>query len=173
MSIGVRGKLIGLVLALAAVSAICIGVAVNGLVTGRTKARQSQSTFAVFAKERDAYEGWLTVTNQQTPQGYQQANSDLTWLALHAPTAQVRAMAATLRSDLARYNAVASASVANQTQADFDKLSATVTEQAAAINASATTEQTSASTQQIAASAQELATTAEHLQGLVAQFNLA
>jgi methyl-accepting chemotaxis protein len=136
VSIGVRGKLIGLVLALAAVSAICIGVAGNGLVTGRTKARQSQSTFAVFAKERDAYEGWLTVINQQTLKGYQQANSDLTWLAGHAPTAQVRAMAATLRSGLARYNAVASAKVADQTQADFDKLSAAVTKQAAAINAS-------------------------------------
>jgi len=44
---------------------------------------------------------------------------------------------------------------------------------ASAEEVSATTEQTSASTQQIAASAQELATTAEHLQGLVAQFNLA
>src|SRR5580704_1363467 len=136
VSIGVRGKLIGLVLALAAVSAICIGVAGNGLVTGRTKARQSQATFAVFAKERDAYEGWLTVINQQTLKGYQQANSDLTWLAGHAPTAQVRAMAATLRSGLARYNAVASAKVADQTQADFNKLSAAVTKQAAAINAS-------------------------------------
>ena len=44
---------------------------------------------------------------------------------------------------------------------------------ASAEEVSATAEQTSASTQQIAASAQELATTAEHLQGLVAQFNLA
>jgi len=181
-SIGVRGRLIGLVLALAAVSAICIGVAVSGLFTGRTKSRQSESTFTTFSHERNAYEGWLTdddqsnmyaalvalkdprqrslenVTWQQALQGYAQADSDLTWLAGHAPNAQVRAMVSTLQSDLATYNGftqqvgidghrgdavgavkvmtVDNVKISNQTQADFDTLSAAVTKQAAAINAS-------------------------------------
>jgi len=181
-SFGVRGKLIGLVLALAAVSAICIGVAVNGLFTGRTKSKQSESTFTVFSNERGAYEGWLTdddqsnmyaalvalkdprqrnlenVTWQQVLQGYKQANSDLTWLAGHAPTATIRAMVGTLQSDLATYNGftqqvgadghrgnavaavkvmtVGNVKISNQTQADFDNLSAAVAKQAAAINAS-------------------------------------
>jgi methyl-accepting chemotaxis protein len=137
-SIGVRGKLIGLGLALTAVSAICIGVAVNGLLAGRSKSKQSESTFTVFAKERDAYDGWL-IDSFQSPralQGYQQANSGLAWLAGNAPSAQVRAMAATLQSDLATYNAVGNTGSANQTQADFDNLSAAVAKQAAAINAS-------------------------------------
>ncbi len=190
VSIGVRGKLIGLVLALAAVSAICIGVAVNGLFTGRSKSKQSESTFTLFSNERTAYEGWLTdddqsnmyaalvalkdprqrnlenVTWQQALQGYHQASSGLTWLAGHAPSAQVRAMVATLRSDLETYNGftrrvgfyghsgdvvravkavtVDNASISNQTQADFDKLSAAVTKQAAAINASVSSSASSA-----------------------------
>jgi methyl-accepting chemotaxis protein len=181
-SIGVRGKLIGLVLALAAVSAICIGVAVNGLFTGRSKSKQSQSTFTVFSHERDAYEGWLTdddqsnmyaalvalkdprqrnlenVTWQQVLQGYRQAKSSLTWLGSHAPSASIRAMVATLQSDLETYNGftqqvgadghrgnaigtvkvmtVGNVKISNQTQADFNTLSAAVTKQAAAINAS-------------------------------------
>jgi methyl-accepting chemotaxis protein len=181
-SIGVRGKLIGLVLALAAVSVICIGVAVNGLITGRSKSKQSESTFTVFSHERDAYEGWLTdddqsnmyaalvalkdprqrdlenVTWQQVLQGYEQANSDLAWLAGHVPGGQVRAMVSALQSDLATYNGfteqvgaaghrgdaigavkvmtVGNVKISNQTQADFDKLSAAVAKQAAAINAS-------------------------------------
>ena len=189
-SFGVRGKLIGLVLALAAVSAICIGVAVNGLFTGRTKSRQSESTFTIFSHERNAYEGWLTdddqsnmygalvalkdprqrnlenVTWQQALQGYAQASSDLTWLARQAPSPQVRAMVSTLQSDLATYNgftrqvgidghrgdavgavkavAVNNANISNQTQADFDKLSAAVTKQAAAINASVSSSVSSA-----------------------------
>ena len=189
-SFGVRGKLIGLVLALAAVSAICIGVAVNGLFTGRTKSRQSESTFTIFSHERNAYEGWLTdddqsnmygalvalkdprqrnlenVTWQQALQGYAQASSDLTWLARQAPRPQVRAMVSTLQSDLATYNgftrqvgidghrgdavgavkavAVNNANISNQTQADFDKLSAAVTKQAAAINASVSSSVSSA-----------------------------
>ena len=190
VSIGVRGKLIALVLALAAVSAICIGVAVNGLFTGRSKSKQSESTFTLFSNERTAYEGWLTdddqsnmyaalvalkdprqrnlenVTWQQALQGYHQASSGLTWLAGHAPSAQVRAMVATLRSDLETYNGftqrvgfyghrgdvvravkavtVDNASISNQTQADFDKLSAAVTKQAAAINASVSSSVSSA-----------------------------
>ena len=121
-SIGVRGKLIGLVLALAAVSAICIGVAVNGLVTGRTKARESQSTFTIFSQERNAYEGWLA----NDEQGFQQAKSDLAWLATHEPSTRVRAMVDTLRSDLGT----------DKTQGDFNGLNAAVTSQAAAIDAS-------------------------------------
>ena len=181
-AIGIRGKLIGLVVALAIVSAICIGVAVNGLFTARSKSQQSQSTFAVFSAERNAYEGWLTdddqsnmyaalvalkdprqrqlenVTWQQVLQGYQQANTNLSWLAGNAPTASIRSMLSTLRSDLATYNGftqqvgddgrrgnahgavevmtVGNVKISNQTQADFDALSAAVTRQASAINAS-------------------------------------
>jgi methyl-accepting chemotaxis protein len=179
---GIRGKLIGLVIALAAVAGICLAVAVSGLLSARTKAHQSQSTFALFRTERDAYEGWLTdddqsnmyaavialhdprqdqlaeTTWQQALQGYQQANANLASLASSAPTAQIRSMVATLRSDLAAYNAfskqvgyyghhgqaraavrvvtVNNANVSNQTQADFDKLSSVLTKEAAAINAS-------------------------------------
>ncbi|HUA04114.1 MAG TPA: methyl-accepting chemotaxis protein [Solirubrobacteraceae bacterium] len=122
MSLGVRGKLIGLVLALAAVSAICIGVAVNGLLAGRAKSRQAVSTFTTFSHERTAYEGWLSGDEQ----GYQRARSELTWLTGHAPSAQVRAMADSLRSDLGM----------GDTQADFNGLNAAVTKQAAAIDAS-------------------------------------
>ncbi len=180
--IGVRGKLIGLVVAIATVSAICIGVAVNGLFTARSKSQQSQSTFTVFSAERNAYEGWLTdddqsnmyaalvalkdprqrqlenVTWQQVLQGYQQANTNLTWLAGHSPSAGVSSMLSTLRLDLATYNGftqqvgrdgrrgdahaavevmtVGNMSVSNRTQGDFNALSAAVSKQAAAINAS-------------------------------------
>jgi methyl-accepting chemotaxis protein len=180
--VGIRGKLFGLVAALAAVSAVCIGVAVNGLFTARSKANQSQSNFQVFSTERDAYEGWLTdddqsnmyaalialdepsqhalenTTWQQALHGYQQADSDLAWLASHPPSAQVRADVATLRSDLAIYNGftqqvgadgqrgeakktvdvmtVGNVNISNKTQADFNALSAAVTKQSAAITRS-------------------------------------
>jgi methyl-accepting chemotaxis protein len=127
-SVGIRGKLFGLVAVLAAVSAVCLGVAVNGLFSARTKSRQSESTFTLFNNERTAYEGWLTdddqsnmyaalvalndpaqhalenTTWQQVLQGYQQANSGLAWLAANAPTAALRSTVDTLRSDLATYN---------------------------------------------------------------------
>ncbi len=189
-ALGIRGKLIGLVVALATISAVCIGVAVNGLMNARTKSAQSESTFGVFQQERDAYEGWLTdddqsnmyaavvalhdphqkalaeTTWQQALQGYAQANSSLTWLAAHAPTAAVRAKVGTLRSDLATYNGftqqvgkyghqgnakatvrvmtVGNVNISNQTQADFDALSNVVSKQAAAINHSVSTNVSSA-----------------------------
>ncbi len=126
--LSIRGKLIGLVVALATISAVCLGVAVNGLVNSRSKANQSESTFGVFQKERNAYEGWLTDDDQsnmyaavvalndphqrqlaettwlQALQGYKQANTNLTWLAANAPTAAIRSEVGTLRSDLATYN---------------------------------------------------------------------
>jgi methyl-accepting chemotaxis protein len=127
-AIGIRGKLIGLVVALATVSAVCLAVAVNGLVNSRSKSQQSESTFGVFQKERDAYEGWLTdddqsnmyaavvalndphqkqlaeTTWQQALQGYKQAASNVNWLAANAPTTAIRAEVGKLRSDLATYN---------------------------------------------------------------------
>jgi methyl-accepting chemotaxis protein len=127
-AIGIRGKLIGLVVALATVSAVCLAVAVNGLVNSRSKSQQSESTFGVFQKERDAYEGWLTdddqsnmyaavvalndphqkqlaeTTWQQALQGYKQAASNVNWLSANAPTAAIRAEVGKLRSDLATYN---------------------------------------------------------------------
>jgi methyl-accepting chemotaxis protein len=181
-ALGIRGKLIGLVVALATVSGICLAVAVSGLLNARTKSHQSDTTFKVFSAERDAYEGWLTdddqsnmyaavvalgdphqrqlaeTTWQQALQGYQQADAKLTWLAGNAPSAQLRSLVGTLRSDLATYNGftqqvgtyghrgdakatvrvmtVGNVNISNQTQADFDKLSNAVAKQAAAINAS-------------------------------------
>src|SRR2546421_12244273 len=63
-ALGIRGKLIGLVVALATVSALCLGVAVSGLLNARTKSHQSQATFKIFTAERAAYEGWLTDDDQ-------------------------------------------------------------------------------------------------------------
>ncbi len=126
--LGIRGKLIGLVLALAAVSGVCLAVAVSGLLNARTKSHQSQATFKVFQTARDAYEGWLTdddqsnmyaatialrdprqnqlaeTTWQQALAGYRQANAKLAWLSANAANATVRSMVATLRSDLSSYN---------------------------------------------------------------------
>jgi len=181
-SVGIRGNLFGLVAALACVSLVCVGVAVNGLFTARSKSRQSESTFALFSTEHSAYEGWLTdddqsnmyaalvalqqpgeralenTTWQQVLQGFKQANSGLAWLAVRAPTAQVKADVATLRSDLASYNGftqqvgadgqqgkvhqavqvmtVGNVNISNKTQADFNALSAAVSERAAAITRS-------------------------------------
>ena len=188
-ALGIRGKLIGLVLALATVSAVCVGVAVTGLLNARTKAHQSESTFNLFRTQRNAYEGWLTdddqsnmyaavvalndphqkqlaeTTWQQALQGYQQADSNLKALAAAAPTAAIRSLVATVRSDLAIYNGftqqvgqyghqgdakatvrvmtVGNVNISNKSQADFDALSAAVTKQAAAINASVSTNVTS------------------------------
>jgi methyl-accepting chemotaxis protein len=188
-SVGIRAKLFGLVAVLAVVSAVCIGFAVNGLFSARTKSQQSQSMFNVFTQERNAYEGWLSdddqsnmyaavvalndpsqrslanTTWQQVLQGYQQANSGLTWLAAHAP-ASLRATVATLQSDLAAYNGftqqvgadgragnakgavrvmtVGNLNISNKTQADFNTLSAAMVKQAAAINASVGTTVSSA-----------------------------
>src|SRR5436309_9413201 len=127
-ALGIRGKLIGLVAAIATVSAVCLGFAVSGLLNARTKSHQSEATFKVFSAERNAYEGWLTdddqsnmyaafvalnnpsqhglenTTWQQVLDGYQQANSNLSWLAAHSPTAAIRSKAAALQSDVATYN---------------------------------------------------------------------
>ncbi len=127
-ALGIRGKLIGLVVTLAVIAGVCVGVAVTGLTNASSKSTQSESTFKIFTSERDAYEGWLTdddqsnmyaavvalndpkqrqlanVTWQQAVQGYQQAKANLDSLATTAPTAATRAMVQTLRSDLASYN---------------------------------------------------------------------
>ena len=76
-ALGIRGKLIGLVVALAAISAVCLGVAVNGLMNARTKSQQSESTFGIFQQERNAYEGWLTDDDQ--------SNMYAAVVALHDP----------------------------------------------------------------------------------------
>jgi methyl-accepting chemotaxis protein len=126
-ALGIRGKLIGLVVALAAVSGICLAVAASGLLNARTKSHQSQATFKLFETERNAYEGWLTdddqsnmyaavvalndpkqkalaeTTWQQALQGYQQADSNLKALAAMAPAA-LRSAVQTVISDLATYN---------------------------------------------------------------------
>ena len=126
-ALGIRGKLIGLVVALTAVAGVCLAVAVSGLFNARTKSHQSEATFKLFQTERNAYEGWLTdddqsnmyaavvaladpkqkqlaeTTWQQALQGYQQADSNLKALAAMAPPA-LRSAVDTVRSDLAIYN---------------------------------------------------------------------
>jgi methyl-accepting chemotaxis protein len=181
-AVGVRTKLVGLVASLLVMGILSTAVAVSGLLTTRSKSNQSESTFNVFTTERDAYEGWLTdddqsnmyaaiialhdpgqhklaeTTWQQVLQGYQQAETNLSSLAVHAPTAAVRALANTLRSDLATYNSftqqvgaaghaghparavrlvtVSNANISNQTQADFNRMGRLLTREAAAIHAS-------------------------------------
>ena len=181
-NVGIRVRLIGLVVAIATLSVVCVGVAISGLLSSRSKSHQSQSTFTIFKAERDAYEGWLTdddqsnmyaaivalrdpsqrqlaeTTWQQVAQGYQQATTNLSFLASHAPTAAIRSAAATLESDLATYNSftqrvgaaghagdvreavhlmtVDNVNISNQTQADFDNAGKALTKQAAAINVS-------------------------------------
>ncbi len=126
--LGIRGRLVGLVLALAVLSVSCVGVAVSGLLSARSKSHQAARTFGIFSAERDGYEGWLSdddqsnmyvslaalndpsqrqlmaTTWQQVTQGYQQAREDLSSVSSRAPTAAIRAAATGTLSDLATYN---------------------------------------------------------------------
>jgi methyl-accepting chemotaxis protein len=126
--LGVRGRLIALVLSVAAVAAACIAVAASGLVSGRTAANSAHATFDLAGTEHAAYEGWLTdddqgnmvaslsalrdrhqlplmhTTANQVRQGYAQAVANLSALAAHAPTAPLRAEAAHTLADVRAYN---------------------------------------------------------------------
>ena len=126
--LGIRGRLVALVLALAALAVGCVGVAVSGLLSARSKSNQAAATFTVFRAERGAYEGWLSdddqsnmyvalsalhdpsqrqliaSTWQQVMQGYQQAGAGLNTVRSHAPTAAIRSAAAGTLSDLGAYN---------------------------------------------------------------------
>jgi len=126
--LSVRARLVGMVSILGALAVACVGVAVLGLNTARSKSRSSQSTFNVFRTERDAYEGWLTDDDQsnmlaalaalldqqqlplmrttaaQVTQGYRQAVGNLDALIAHAPTAALRAQARHTLDDVHKYN---------------------------------------------------------------------
>jgi methyl-accepting chemotaxis protein len=127
-SIGIRGKLNAFMLAIILLCAACVGVALSGLFSARSKSRQSESTYTIFRTERDAYEGWLTdddqsnmyaalvalhdpaqrglelTTWQQVLQGYRQAATGLRWLARNAPSASVRSGVLATQADLSLYN---------------------------------------------------------------------
>jgi methyl-accepting chemotaxis protein len=127
--LGIRGRLIGMVVILGALAVACVGVAVIGLTSARSKSNNSQSTFNVFRTERDAYEGWLTDDDQgnmlsslsavndrsqlalmhttagQITTGYQQALTNLQALIKNAPTAQLRSQAQKTLADVHAYNA--------------------------------------------------------------------
>ncbi|MGO9753445.1 MAG: methyl-accepting chemotaxis protein [Solirubrobacteraceae bacterium] len=126
--LGIRGRLVVLVLALAALSLACVGVAVSGLLSARSKSQQAAATFRVFEADRDAYEGWLSDDDQsnmyvalaalndpgqrqqmaaewqQVPQGYQQARVNLITVRSRVSSAAIRAAAASGLADLAAYN---------------------------------------------------------------------
>jgi methyl-accepting chemotaxis protein len=62
--LGIRQRLSALVVVLGLLAAICIGIAVSGLLTARGNARASQMTFSAAQVERNAYEGWLVTDDQ-------------------------------------------------------------------------------------------------------------
>jgi len=126
--LGIRGRLVALVLALAVLSVACVGVAVGGLLGARSKSHQAATTFSIFSVQRTGYEGWLSdddqsnmyvalaalndpaqrqlmaVTWQQVTQDYQQARAGLGTVSSHGSSAAIRAAAAGTLSDLAAYN---------------------------------------------------------------------
>ena len=126
--LGIRGRLVALVVVLLGLPGACAAVAVGGLLAARAKSRQSQATFNVFHAERSAYEGWLTDDDQsnmvaavaavgdrshqqllrttaaQVVHGYDQAKRSLTALATGAADPRVRAAAHSTLADLAAYN---------------------------------------------------------------------
>ncbi len=127
--LGVRARLVALVLVLATLSAVCVGVTVSGLLRAKSKSHQAARTFTVFRVERDGYEGWLsdddqsnmyvalaalhdpsqrqlmTTTWQQVTHGYQQARTSMSRVSSQAPSAAIQAAAAGTLSDLSAYNA--------------------------------------------------------------------
>ncbi len=126
--LGIRGRLVALVLALATLSVVCVGVGVSGLLSAQSKSQQAATTFKVFSAERGAYEGWLSDDDQsnmyvalaalhdpsqrqqmaaewqQVPQAYQQARASMSTVSSQAPTPAIRAAAAQTLTDLAAYN---------------------------------------------------------------------
>jgi methyl-accepting chemotaxis protein len=126
--LGIRGRLVALVLALAVLSVACVGVAVSGLLGARAKSHQAATTFSVFSVARSGYESWLSdddqsnmyvalaalndpgqrqlmaVTWQQVTAGFQQARAGLGTVSSRGSTAAIRAAAGGTLSDLAVYD---------------------------------------------------------------------
>lgn len=145
--LSVRRRLVGLVLVLGALWAACLGVAVSGLGSAKSKAQSSIGYFKGFEEEQLAYEGWLTdddqsnmaaalsslpdtpsnaslerATARQVELGYHQALGELGELAAssaaaHAPASFVSLVART-RRDLAGYNHFTNIVLADSTRFD-------------------------------------------------------
>ncbi len=62
--LSVRGRLFALAIGLGALGAVCVVVAVSGLLSQGNKVQSVSTTFTDFRTERDAYEGWLTADDQ-------------------------------------------------------------------------------------------------------------
>jgi methyl-accepting chemotaxis protein len=62
--LGIRGRLFGMAIGLAALGAICVLVATSGLIGQKGKVHSVNTTFKDFQTERNAYEGWLTADDQ-------------------------------------------------------------------------------------------------------------
>ncbi len=125
--LGIRGRLLGLALALVALGAICVLVLTSGLIGEKGKVASVNTTFANFKIERDAYEGWLTADDQmnmysaleilkdpsqrhrakvtwgQVVSGHAQATGALNWLVAHAADPAIRNAAQSTLADLNRY----------------------------------------------------------------------
>jgi methyl-accepting chemotaxis protein len=82
-NVGVHGRLVGLITLLAALSIACVGVAVAGMLTTRTKASDSHTAFVALEFERSAYEGWIYDADQSNAavaaQSLHQAGGGLSW----------------------------------------------------------------------------------------------
>jgi methyl-accepting chemotaxis protein len=76
-SIGIRGRLIGLCVVLVLLAGACVGVAVAGMVSTRTKAVEAHAAFTASQLERNAYESWIF--------GEDQSNDIVAAAALHDP----------------------------------------------------------------------------------------
>src|SRR5947209_5124862 len=125
--LGVRGRLFGLAITLAALGIVCAVVATSGLLGEKGKVHSVNTTFNAFRTERDAYEGWLTADDQmnmyaalgvlhdphqrqlanvtwgQVVDGHAQAIRALNWLVAHGPTPAIKAKAQTTLSDVYAY----------------------------------------------------------------------
>jgi methyl-accepting chemotaxis protein len=126
---GVRGRLFGLAAGLTVLGAICVVVAVSGLVSQSGKVHAVDTKLKDFRTERDAYEGWLTSDDQmnmyaalgalndpaqrqlanttwgQVVQGHAQALAALGSLAKNADDPAVQVQARSTLRDVSAYYA--------------------------------------------------------------------
>jgi methyl-accepting chemotaxis protein len=127
--LGVRGRLFALAIGLGALGAVCVVVALTGLIGQGGRVQDVNTTFTAFQNERDAYEGWLTSDDQmnmyvalaalkdpsqrqlanatwgQVVSGHAQALSKLSWLSAHASDPAIRAAARSTLNDMNAYYA--------------------------------------------------------------------
>src|SRR5690349_15540011 len=125
--LSVRGRLFALAIGIAVLGAICVVVALSGLIDQGTKVQTVDTKFTDFRAERDAYEGWLTADDQmnmfaalaalkdpsqralenttwgQVVSGHAQAIQQLNWLSAHATDPALRHAAQATLSDVHAY----------------------------------------------------------------------